>query len=92
MQQDVFGVMLKYPCDGDPLWIFWNCLQGGFDCAIGLVQVVVDDGEVKVVTVGCLYLSALVARPVHLFILGQKTGLALESFAFSIYSWSCLHM
>lgn len=77
MLQDVFGTILKYPCDGDPLWILRYCLQGGLDCAVGLIQVVVDDGEVEVVAVGCLYFSALVARPVHLFILGQKTGLIL---------------
>lgn len=76
-QWDVFGTILKYPCDGDPLWILRYCLQGGLDCAVGLIQVVVDDGEVEVVAVGCLYFSALVARPVHFFILGQKTGLVL---------------
>lgn len=77
MQQDAFGTILKDPCDGDPLWILRHCLQGSLDCAVGFIQVVVDDGEVEVVAVGCLYFSALVARPVHLFILGQKTGLVL---------------
>lgn len=85
-QWDVFSIALKHPGDWDPLWILGDCLQGGLDCAVGLIQVVVDDGEVKVVAVGCLYFSALVARPVQFFILGQKTGLALifcNSFVFS---------
>lgn len=77
MQWDGFSISLKDPGDWDPLWILRDCLQGGLDCAVGLIQVVVDDGEVKVVAVGCLYFSALVARPVQFFILGQKTGLAL---------------
>lgn len=92
MQQDVFGTILKYPCDGDPLWILRYCLQGSLDCAVGLIQVVVDDGEVKVVAVGCLYFSALVARPVYLFILGQKKGLVLTfSNANLLYSASTVN-
>lgn len=72
---------LKNPGDGDPLGIFRNRFQGGLDCAVGLVQVVVDDAEVKVVTIGCLYFAALVERPVQLFILRQKTcGFCLYMF------------
>lgn len=67
------SLFLKNPGDGDPLGIFRNRFQGSLDRAVGLVQVVVDDAEVKVVTIGCLYFSALVARPVQLFILRQKT-------------------
>lgn len=94
-QWDVLWISLKHPGDWDPLWILRDCLQGGLDCAVGLIQVVVDDGEVKVVAVGCLYFRALVARPVQLFILGQKTGLILilcTSFVISIYTVARVHV
>lgn len=71
-QWDVFSISLKHPGDRNPLWILRDCLQGGLDCTVGLVQVVVDNGEVKVVAIGCLDFRALVARPVQFFILGQK--------------------
>lgn len=66
-------LFLKNPGDRDPLWILRNCLQGSLDCAVSLIQVVIDDGEVKVVTIGCLHFCALVAHPVQFFILRQKT-------------------
>lgn len=73
----MFSIPLKHPGDGDPLWILRDRLQGGLHCAVGLIQVVVEDGEVKVVAVGRLNFGALVARSLQFFILGQKRGLAL---------------
>lgn len=78
MQWNVFSIALKHPGDWDPLWVLRDRLQGGLNRAVGLVQVVVDDGEVKVVAVGRLDLSALVARPVQFFILQRKTGLVFD--------------
>lgn len=60
---------LKHPGDWDPLWVFGHRLQGGFDGAVGLVQVVVDDAQVKIVAVRRLDFGALAACPVQLFIL-----------------------
>lgn len=67
------SLFLENPGDGDPLGVFRNRFQGSLDGAVGLVQVVVDDAEVKVLTVGRLDLAALVARPLQLFILRRKT-------------------
>ncbi len=68
----LYRLFLENPSDGDPLWVFRDCFQGGLDGAVGLVQVVVDDAEVKVVAVGRLDFSALVASPLQLLILRQK--------------------
>lgn len=46
------SLLLENPGDGDPLGVFRNRFQGGLDGAVGLIQVVVDDAEVKVLTIG----------------------------------------
>jgi len=66
------GIFLEHPGDRDPLRVFGNCFQGCFDSAVGLIQVVVNDAEIEVVTVGCLDFGTLVACPVQFFILGRK--------------------
>ena len=62
-------LFLEHPGDGDPLWVLGHSLQGGFDRAVGLIQVVINDAEIKEVTICCLEFSRLVTRPLHLFIL-----------------------
>lgn len=68
----IHSLFLENPCDRNPLGIFRNCFKRSLDSAVGLIQVVVDDAQVEVVTVGRLDFSALIARPLQLFILTQK--------------------
>lgn len=67
------SLSLKNPGDRHPLRVFRNRFQGSFDSAVGLVQVVVDDAQVKVLTVGCLHFSTLITRPSQFFILRWET-------------------
>lgn len=62
-------LFLEHPGDRDPLGVFGNRFQRCFDGAVCLVEVVVDNAEVKVVTISCLDFSTLIARPLQLFIL-----------------------
>lgn len=66
------SLFLEHPGDRDPLWIFRNRLQGGLDSAVGLIQVVTNDAEIKVVTVGCLDFSTFIVCPLQFFILRRE--------------------
>lgn len=66
---------LEHPRDGDPLGVFGHRFQGGFDRAVRLVQVVVDDAEIEVMTTCSLDFSALVACPLQFFILEENKNI-----------------
>ena len=70
------SLFLENPCNRNPLGIFRNCFKCSLDSAVGLIQVVVDDAQVEIVTVGRLDFSALIARPLQLFILNRKCDFA----------------
>lgn len=67
-----YSLFLEDPGDRDPLRVFRDRFQGGFDGTVGLVQVVVDDAEVEVLAEGRLHLGALIARPLQLFVLKTR--------------------
>lgn len=56
-------VFLEHPRNRDPLGIFGNCLQCSFYIAVCLIKVLIDDAEVKIVTIGRLDFVALITRP-----------------------------
>lgn len=88
-------LFLEHPGDRDPLGVFGNRFQRCFDGAVCLVEVVVDNAEVKVVTISCLDFSTLIARPLQFFILWRKTDSravnhrtsALTDFSLFAASW-----
>lgn len=88
-------LFLEHPGDRDPLGVFGNRFQRCFDGAVCLVEVVVDNAEVKVVTISCLDFSTLIARLLQLFILWRKTDSravnhrtsALTDFSLFAASW-----
>lgn len=69
----VGGASSEDPVDGDPLGLAAQFVHGGLQRLEGLVQVVVDDGQVKVVAVGPLDPPTLVHRLLQVHVL-QREG------------------
>lgn len=75
-----------HPVDRDPLWLGAQLLHGGQQGLEGVVQVIVSDGEVEVVSVRTPDTTALIHRLLQVCLLGNEGKRAGQIGAAHIHS------